>query len=358
MTARGTMSDPAATDVASHRDLTGRDLTGRDLTDRGLADLDRDRLTLALNELQTAVPFAMHPLFAEALAVSTRYVAPELTGPKLDSYDTNLHLLRTQGIAHLGRIFDARQMAEIRRHLDACPCFAAHVATKSDGVERTVDQCAALGGQGAYRLPDIIQAPYLIELANRDDILSLMEAYLGCVPSIYSMNAFWTFPDPPALIPGLQTYHRDHDDFRFCTMFVFLTDTAPGDGAHFYVRGSHRVDLVERRLKAKAPESAAMHLQALFAKSAAIADATVDLMDPQIDTVSGPAGTVLLEDTLGLHKGQVPKAPRLLAWIRYGLYKNNANLTDKITPVPAHLVAGRVPDTPRHRYINRLIIEP
>ncbi|MBV8536051.1 MAG: hypothetical protein JO128_10690, partial [Alphaproteobacteria bacterium] len=58
-----------------------------------------------------------------------------------------------------------------------------------------------------------------------------------------------------------------------------------------------------------------------------------------------------------LHKGDVPKTRRLLAWIRYGLYRNWASLTDKVTPVPRRLVAGRIPDTPRHRYINRLIIE-
>jgi len=325
---------------------------------RTLAELESARLTLALNELQAALPYTLYPYFGQSLAASTGRLAPELAGAKVDVYNANVHLLRTHGIAHLGRVFDSGQMAEIRRHLDGCPCFAAHVATKSDGVERTVAECATLGSQGSYRLADLVQAPHLIEFANRDDVLSLMETYLGCVPSIYSMNAFWTFPDRPALIPGLQTYHRDYDDFRFCTMFIFLTDTAPGDGAHFYARATHRAELVERRLKAKAPDSAAAHLDALFAKLAVVDDTAFEALAPQVETVSGPAGTVVLEDTFGLHKGEVPEAPRLLAWVRYGLYKNIANLTDKITPVPRRLVAGRIPDTPRHRYINRLIIEP
>jgi len=325
---------------------------------RTTVEIENARLTLALNELQAAMPYTAYPHFGQSLALSMGEIAPELAGPKVDVYNANLHLLRTHGIAHLGRIFDAGQAAEIRGHLEGCPCFAAHVATKSDGVPHTVQECAALGAQGSYRLADIVQAPHLIELANRDDILSLMETYLGCVPSIYSMNAFWTFPDRPALIPGLQTYHRDYDDFRFCTMFIFLTDTAPKDGAHLYARATHRAELIERQLKARAPDSAAKYLEALFAKLAAIDDAALAALAPQIETVSGPAGTVVLEDTFGLHKGEVPKVPRLLAWIRYGLYKNMANLTDKIAPVPRRLVAGRIPDTPRHRYINRLIIEP
>ena len=324
---------------------------------RTLMDVEGARLTLALNELQAALPYTLYPHFGQSLAVSTSRIVPELAGPKADSYDTNLHLLRTHGIAHLGQVFDASQVADIRRHLDSCACFAAHVALKSDGVERTVQDCAAIGSQASYRLADLVQAPHLIEFANRDDILSLMETYLGCVPSIYSMNAFWTFPDRPALIPGLQTWHRDFDDFRFCTMFIFLTGTAPSDGAHFYARATHRADLVERRLKVKAPDSAAAYLDALFAKVAVIDEAAFAALEPQVETVSGPAGTVVLENTFGLHKGEVPKTPRLLAWVRYGLYKNAANLTDKITPVPRGLVAGRIPDTPRHRYINRLIIE-
>ncbi|HTY66213.1 MAG TPA: hypothetical protein VMH36_06160 [Alphaproteobacteria bacterium] len=327
-------------------------------TSEALAALEIERLALAFNGLQDALPYTLWPYLGQALAAATTRTAPELAGPKLDRYDTKLQLLRTRGLTALGQVLERGQLDDIHRHFAARPCFAAHIAAKGDNVERTLDECQALGPQATYRLADIVAAPHLIELANREDMLSLMEAYLGCVPSIYSMNAFWTFPGHDGLIPGLQTYHRDMDDFRFCTLFVFLTDLAPGDGAHYFVRGSHRIDLVERQLRQANPQAdCAAELERLFAKVAAVDDATLAALHPQIETVAGPAGTAVFEDTYGLHKGDVPKTKRLLAWIRYGLYRNWASFTDKVTPVPRRLVAGRIPDTPRHRYINRLIIE-
>lgn len=323
-----------------------------------LAAVETERLALAFNGLQDALPYTVWPYLGEALAAATTRTAPELAGPPFDRYDTKLQLLRTRGLAALGPALDRGQVDDIRRHFAAQRCFAAHIAAKSDGVERTIEQCQALGPQASYRLRDIVTAPHLIELANRDDILALMESYLGCVPSIYSINAFWTFPDNPNLIPGLQTYHRDFDDFRFCTLFVFLTDLKPDDGAHYFIRGTHRADLVERQLRQADPQAdCAAAMEQLFAKVANVDERALAPFRAQIETVGGPAGAAVFEDTYGLHKGDVPKTNRLLAWIRYGLYRNWANLTDKVRAVPRHLVAGRIPDTPRHRYINRLIIE-
>jgi len=325
------------------------------------SDLDRleiDRLSLALNELQTALPYTVAPYFGEALAAATRKLAPDLAGPTLDKYDTRLNLLRTQGVLDLGALLDSRQIADIRAYFDSRPCFAAHIAAKSDGCERTVAECAATGPQASYRLADIARAPHLIELANRDDILALAENYLGCTPSIYSMNAFWTFPDHPGLIPGLQTFHRDFDDFRFCTMFIFLTGATPEDGAHYFIRGTHRADLVQRRIQETAPQELAPRMEQLFARLAAIDDKLLEPFRGQITTVGGPPGAVVLEDTYGLHKGAVPKTPRLLAWVRYGLYRNVAHFADKIAALPRGALMGRIPDTPRHRYVNRLMAAP
>src|SRR5215471_2710216 len=100
-----------------------------------LERLEVDRLSLALNELQTALPYTVGPYFGEALAAATRKLAPELSGPKLDKYDTRLNMLRSQGVLDLGAVLDSRQIADIRAYFDARPCFAAHIAAKSDGRE-------------------------------------------------------------------------------------------------------------------------------------------------------------------------------------------------------------------------------
>jgi hypothetical protein len=75
--------------------------------------------------------------------------------------------------------------------------------------------------------------------------------------------------------------------------------------------------------------------------------------------VAGPAGSAVFEDTYGLHKGDIPKTNRLLGWMRYGLYQNAATYSDRLSgPAPRAVGAGRIPDTARHKFINRLLVEP
>lgn len=75
--------------------------------------------------------------------------------------------------------------------------------------------------------------------------------------------------------------------------------------------------------------------------------------------MTGSPGEAVIEDTYGYHRGDVPKSNRLLGWIRYGLYRNaSAYFDNRKGPVPASLVANRLPATDRHKFINRLIVQP
>ena len=63
--------------------------------------------------------------------------------------------------------------------------------------------------------------------------------------------------------------------------------------------------------------------------------------------------------SIGVSDAPLPKSNRLLGWIRYGLYRNATSLGDNpLGPAPRTLAAGRIPDTPRHKFINRLVVEP
>lgn len=295
------------------------------------------------------MPYNAWPFIADKICAATAAATAELDHPPHDPSDPRLAALQTQGIASLGRVLDPAQLADVQRHFAGRPKFAGHVFARSGGAPHTAADALA-----CYRLADVLQAPHILELANRADILTLMEAYLGCTPTLYSVNAFWSFPNDADPVLGLQTFHRDFDDFRFCTLFLWLTDTSPQDGAHYFIRGTHRADLIEATLGPGSAEQVA----GLFALSSNIEEARLAAFRDRIETVSGPAGSAVLENTYGLHKGEIPKAPRLLLWIRYGLFRNVANFADKIEPVARELVAGRIPDTARHRYINRLIVEP
>ena len=333
-------------------------------------DFDAARLSQVLAAIQLGVHYSLRNGIAQRLVDVTNALAPPaLKGAGTGAYDPRLHQLKNRGIVELGPVLDRSQVDSLLAYFRSRPCFAAHVAGKSDGVGRTIEDCAARSHYGSYRIGDVLNAPFLAEIANREDILALAESYLGCPPTLYSVNAFWSFPEQTRPWPGIQTFHRDFDDFRFCTMFIFLTDFRSEDGAHYYIPGTHRPEVVEkifaekttswRREYAASPEKIPkVDLNALFAENLDLNAACAALFDGQIQMVTAPAGSAVIEDTYGLHKGDIPKSYRLLVWIRYGLYKNITNQRDNIVPLPAGALAGRIPDTLRHKYINRLLVAP
>jgi hypothetical protein len=123
-------------------------------------------------------------------------------------------------------------------------------------------------------------------------LLTIVAHYLGLVPSLaeayvrrnfparfWTMNHFW---------------HRDlNDRHQLVKMFVFLTDCSIETGPHEYIRRSHR-------------ELGALNGKRYFT------DAEIDALHPvgsplrEVSEVK--AGTVILEDTRGLHRARMPDA--------------------------------------------------
>lgn len=123
-------------------------------------------------------------------------------------------------------------------------------------------------------------------------LLAVVTHYLGLVPSLveayvrrnfparfWTMNHFW---------------HRDlNDRHQLVKMFVFLTDCTVETGPHEYIRRSHR-------------ELGALNGKRYFT------DAEIDSLHPigspfrEVSEVR--AGTLILEDTRGLHRARMPDA--------------------------------------------------
>jgi hypothetical protein len=320
--------------------------------------VDATRLNLVMNHLQTSLGWRDREALASTIAgITANMIPPEnVTDPEVKRRGD---ALRQDGIARLGPVLSAAQVGEIHAYLRTKPCFTGHVPAQGDGQPRTVEECAPLANLASYQLADVLAAPHLLELANRPDILGIVEAYLGCVPTLYSVNFFWSFPDRAERFVSTQNYHRDFDDFRFCTLFLFLTDISPENGAHYYIRGTHRRDVVENAWRERYPEPKPYPVDKLFERITYYDKDIEPLFGKAIETVAGPAGSAVFEDTYGLHKGDIPKTNRLLGWMRYGLYQNAATYSDRLAgPAPRTVGAGRIPDSARHKFINRLLVEP
>ena len=151
---------------------------------------------------------------------------------------------------------------------------------------------------------DIVEVPLLKaahDIAFDERLLGLASEYFGSVPYVDSIQAWWSLSgnEEPE---EAENFHRDNDSIRFLKFFLYLTDVDDEQGPHKFVRGSH----VEPKLLG-----------------------TDRLTDPEVEgtfgpdrilTMKGRAGDAFIEDTFGVHKGQLPIAgTRLLLQVRYSV---------------------------------------
>ncbi len=327
-------------------------------TDRAASDDTAVNLAI-VRMLQNNMTMAFRGRIADLVAKTINETIGRPVLPEDPRADAAARHLRDEGYAPLGPVLSAAQVTDIVSYLSARPCFDAHVPGASDGIPRRLGEGAEDHHYGSYALADVVSAPHLLELANHPTLIWIAARYLGCLPTLYSLNAWWSFAGH-GKAPVSQEFHRDLDEFKFCTLFVFLTEVGPTTGAHVFIRRSHRVDLTEAILRREAPRLAAElgrapTLDELYGRSAGYGrDALYEaLFRGCIDTITGPAGTALIADTGGLHKGvPLTEGRRLMFWARYGLYRN----TWAASPVSAALAAGRLPSDPVATYINRCII--
>jgi hypothetical protein len=254
----------------------------------------------------------------------------------------------------LGTLLDAPRVAEMVGYLRPRPLYAGHTAMSSDGAARDFDTLRETVHYGAYGPEDIARCPHLVEIANDPRLLQIAEAYLGCPPTIYHLNAWWSFArGTPA--SSAQTLHRDTEDLRFVTLFIYLTDVDDTNGPHRYLKHSHDKGALSRVLVGLGwpPNLVEAHMPALFRGEAYRLHPTTDAMLTPLATVwRGPAGSAILADTYGFHMGiPVERGERLMAWVRYGIGHSSSCFSGG----HGALIRPRLAQTARARYINRVL---
>lgn len=182
-----------------------------------------------------------------------------------------------------------------------------------------------------YELSDVVNCPQVMELANHPRLLALASRYLGCAPTISTIGLRWSYPAEQ--LAGVQSFHRDPDDWKTLKFFAYLTDVEEGAGPHVYIAGSHR----DRQ-----PVTARRYSDQEVAQKYG--------EDAQI-TVCGPRGTMFMADTAGIHKGAaVATGSRLLLEVGYTLLPIYAMDYSPVALARNWLNLDR--------YINRLIVKP
>jgi len=297
---------------------------------------------------------------SKALIEASGTLPPDIKASSAGLSGPMVQHMRRQGCADLGRLLDAEQVGAVHGHLKAKPILLSHDAHVAKQQVPSLADVPADANYACYDYLDLWSAPHILELASRPEILDLAEGYLGCPPTLYSINSFWSFPNRQPH-KASQVFHRDWEDFRSFVLFVLLTPVdVPEEGAHYYVEGSHEFERLQARL-AEMKVSAEDTRNLLGRDEKTIAPAAMRLFEREARCFIGPAGTSFSADGFGFHRAAVPVSkPRQLLWFRFGNFYNETMYSMPLRSADraaAQQALARIPATPRHQYVFRYMIE-
>lgn len=182
----------------------------------------------------------------------------------------------------------------------------SQLGTKAVVVD-SYDRESPMGIRYDLALQDIIDNPDIQGLLGDSSIVSVAQSYLRCRPLLDVMGMWWHTsvgegPDSQAA----QFYHFDMDRIKWLKFFIYLTDVGPENGPHCFIEGSHRTGAIPAVLLNKGYSR--------------LTDGEVQSNFPSEKFIEfiAPRGTIIAEDTRGLHKGKhVEKSDRLMLQLQF-----------------------------------------
>ena len=194
-----------------------------------------------------------------------------------------LHALRRDGAVNLGQLFSSEQCAQWATHLkkliDSHP---EHLKTYDDQTDRRF-----------YGVNEITSA--FDDFVTHQQIGDIRDTYLGPLKSGFLLGAhIHSGPNNTGSGGG---WHRDSLVHAQIKAIVYLTETTADNGPFQYIRGSHR-NYATLWAAGKLDQS---YRQDRYDTADYI---SVFDEDPNLLEFAGPAGTVILTDTSGIHRGK------------------------------------------------------
>ena len=226
--------------------------------------------------------------------------------PSTPDYDAALSELRTQGYTVLPWRLDEDRSARLTEHLSSPELTLVSEDPSLDGRSARISFDSPLAEKYDVTVPDILSSHDAVELMLDRGILRLAQDYLGSVPKVDICASWFSFPVNRASARAATMFHFDLDRTRWLKVFFFLTDVTPTTGAHVFIPGTQRDSAIPVYLRKRG--------------YARMTDGDVRSAYPE-DTwtsIGGPRGTILLEDTRGIHKGlPVLEGHRLVLQFQY-----------------------------------------
>jgi hypothetical protein len=141
-------------------------------------------------------------------------------------------------------------------------------------------------------------------LVTDGSLFEIGKRYIGRSALIHGIAMWWStgqFADPDLSLAA-QLFHIDNDTIRWLNVFFYLTDVDERNGPHMYVAASHKRKPTRVLRDGRIPDE----------------DVFACYPRERVREFKAPAGSILFEDTRGLHKGKpLQKGERLMFQIVY-----------------------------------------
>lgn len=136
-------------------------------------------------------------------------------------------------------------------------------------------------------------SPFL-RLALDKKLLEIVSLYLGMWPRLHAIGA-WLNLASPGQAKQSQLWHRDPEDMKLVKAFIYLADVDADRGPFCYIPKTH-------------PFGSKSAVNPKRAEPKRITDDEMRAAIPPQDWLActGPAGTMILADTVGFHRGGKP----------------------------------------------------
>lgn len=146
----------------------------------------------------------------------------------------------------------------------------------------------------------------IMKLSLHPRLLSLVNSYMGMRSYLRTVDLWWDRPTPEGPM-STQLWHRDLDDARCIKAFIYFNDVDEKTGPFSYLRGTHMFG----RFANLQPGNDGTKNRFTDA------EITAPLSMDQAKLAVGPAGTLILCDTYGFHRGLKPEKDRLMSLFQY-----------------------------------------
>ncbi|RED49676.1 phytanoyl-CoA dioxygenase family protein [Aestuariispira insulae] len=295
---------------------------------------------------------ALTELFCRAVDYYNREILkqPQLPPPPEPGGAENLHTMREQGYTFLPQL-DEDRIRDMRDYLSAQPVLDHKTRT-----EMHIEEARQHNHVATIPERQVINCPHLFEILLSPEVINLVGATLGATPVLINLASWWSFARPGEAREA-QLFHMDVDDYRFCKLFIYLTDVDEETGPHTYVPTTHRLDVIEAA-QARARDPSAFvkwYVESLRKTDEEVAHHFG--IEPV--KITGPAGSRMLVNTFGLHKGTKPeRADRLLCQATFGITTAQSHFFEPITPGQPgteNIWSGAI--RPPHNFVTRLYFQ-